>query len=326
MARVVSGMRPTGKLHIGHLNGVLKNWVSLQEDFQCFYFIADFHALTTEYKNPQEIKDNTLNIFAEWLAAGLDPERSILFIQSKVPQHAELHIYFSMITPVSWLERNPTYKEIREELKSRDLSTYGFLGYPVLQAADILVYKGEYVPVGVDQLPHLELTREIARRFNYLYGKVFPEPQAKLTETPKILGIDGRKMSKSFGNAIFIQDPPEELERKVMSMFTDPKRVKRTDPGRPDMCNVFTLHKYYTPSSEVLEIEEGCKKAKIGCVDCKRILAKNMVESLSPMREKVEGYLNKKDLLFDIMNEGCKKARKEAEKVMEEVRGILCLV
>ncbi len=313
-------MRPTGKLHVGHLNGVLENWVKLQDEYECFYFIADFHALTTDYKDPKGIGENTLNIFAEWLSAGLDPERSVLFVQSRVPQHAELHIYFSMITPVSWLERNPTYKEMKEEMKGKDLSTYGFLGYPVLQAADILVYKGEYVPVGVDQLPHLELTREIARRFNYLYGKTFPEPQAKLTETPKILGIDGRKMSKSFGNAIFIQDPPDELKRKVMSMFTDPQRKTRKDPGRPNLCNVFTLHRYYTDPEKVKEIEEECKRAGIGCVDCKRILAENMVAGLSPIREKVMEYLGNLDLLRDIIDEGCKRAEEEAERVMVEVR------
>lgn len=323
MKRVVSGMRPTGSLHLGHLHGVLKNWVDLQKDYQCFYFIADFHALTTEYKKPGNVRDISLEIFAGWLSVGLDPEKSTLFIQSKVPQHAELHLFFSMITPVSWLERNPTYKEMQEELRDRDLSTYGFLGYPVLQAADILVYKGEYVPVGVDQLPHLELSREIARRFNYLYGKIFPEPQPLLAEAPKILGIDGRKMSKSFGNAIYINEDPKELEKKVKVMFTDPQRKRRNDPGRPEICNVFTLHKYYTDSEKVKEIEEECRKAGIGCVDCKKILYENLSRGLEPIRVKMKEYMSHKDDLISMIDEGCKRARVEAEIVMEEVRNAL---
>ena len=326
MKRVVSGMRPTGYMHLGHLHGVMNHWVKLQEEYQCFYFIADLHALTTEYKNPVNIKNLTLDLFAEWLSVGLSPEKSVLFVQSKVPQHAELHVYLSMITPVSWLERNPTYKEMREELKGKDLSTYGFLGYPVLQTADILVYKGEFVPVGQDQLPHLEISREIARRFNYLYGngkKVLPEPQALLTETPKILGVDGRKMSKSFGNAIFIREDPESIKEKIKIMFTDTQRKRRSDPGRPSVCNVFTLHKYYTPEDKVKEIEEECQRAGIGCVDCKKILTENLLRGLAPIREKIFDFLDKKGELMEIMEEGCRKAREEAEKVMAEVKEVI---
>jgi len=239
MDRVVSGMRPTGNLHLGHLHGALKQWLQLQDQYECFYFIADWHALTSEYKDPSLIKESTPEILIDWLAVGLDPEKSTLFLQSWVKEHAELHLLLSMITPIGWLERNPTYKDQQEELKDKDLGTYGFLGYPVLQAADILIYKAKYVPVGKDQLPHLEITREIARRFNYLYGDLFPEPQALLTESPYVPGTDGRKMSKSYNNAIYLSDPPELVAQKISLMFTDPQRGRRTDPGRPELCPVF---------------------------------------------------------------------------------------
>src|SRR5512144_3304701 len=284
--RVVSGMRPTGKLHLGHYHGVLANWLELQSGYECFFFAADWHSLTTEYANTAEIRDNTRDMVLDWLAFGIDPEKSTIFQQSLVPQHAELNLILSMITPVSWLERNPTYKEMQENLTARDLSTFGFLGYPVLMASDIIVYKATRVPVGHDQLPHLEITREITRRFNYLYGEVFPEPTALLTETPKVLGIDGRKMSKSYGNAIFLSESEDETRKKVMSMVTDVQRPRRSDPGEPDRCVAFTLHRLYTSESKRSEIVESCRGAQIGCVDCKKILAQNVVDTLTPFREK----------------------------------------
>jgi tryptophanyl-tRNA synthetase (EC 6.1.1.2) len=268
--RVVSGMRPTGKLHLGHYYGALKNWVPLQDTYECFYFVADWHALTTEYAHPQIIKESIHDMVIDWLALGIHVPKSAIFIQSSLPEHAELHLMFSMITPLSWLERNPTYKEQEQELKDKDIHTHGFLGYPVLQAADILIYKAHKVPVGIDQVPHLELTREIGRRFNFLYREIFPLPDALLTETPKILGIDGRKMSKSYNNALFLSDPPEIIKEKVSQMFTDPDRKRKTDPGNPDICNVFTLHKLYSHHDDVAMINRDCRVAKIGCVECKR--------------------------------------------------------
>jgi tryptophanyl-tRNA synthetase len=261
---ILSGMRPTGPLHIGHLFGALKNWKKLQDEgYNCFYMIADYHALSTEYSNPGKIKEYVEEIAIDFISSGLDPEKSTIFIQSLVPEHTELHLIFSMFVPLGWLERNPVYKEQVEEIYDKDLHTYGFLGYPVLQAADILIYKAELVPIGQDQIPHLELTREIARRFNYLYGYTFPEPQALLTETPKIPGIDGRKMSKSYNNAIYLKDSPEEIKNKVSKMFTDPKRIYRKDPGHPQTCPVFLYHKIFN-ENRVGEIESDCKNATIG--------------------------------------------------------------
>lgn len=295
MKRVLSGMRPTGKLHLGNYLGALKNWVALQDEHECFYFVADWHALTTEYENPKNIKENTLEVAIDWLAAGIDPEESTVFVQSWVKEHAELHLLFSMFVPVSWLERNPTYKEIRQELKNKDLATYGFLGYPVLQAADILMYKAHYVPVGVDQLPHLELTREIARRFNYFYGQCFPEPQPKLTEIPKVPGVDGRKMSKSYNNAIYLADTPEEIWNKLRPMVTDTNRKRKTDPGDPEKCPVFALHIAFTPEEKREEIIEACKNAKFGCIDCKKILYECMMEHIGPVIEKRRYWETKKE-------------------------------
>lgn len=268
--RIVSGMRPTGKLHLGHYHGVLSNWLELQQEFECFFFAADWHSLTTEYANTEGIRDNIRDMVLDWLAFGIDPDKSTVFIQSQVPQHAELNLVLSMITPVSWLERNPTYKEMQENLTTKDLSTFGFLGYPVLMAADIIVYKAARVPVGQDQIPHLELTREIARRFNYLYGEVFPEPSALLTETPKVVGLDGRKMSKSYGNAIFLSDTAEETRKKVMSMVTDAQRPLRSDPGEPDRCVAFTLHSLYVPEEKRSEIVSACRSAQIAAWTVKR--------------------------------------------------------
>ena len=284
--RIVSGMRPTGKLHLGHYHGVLANWRKLQEEFECFFFAADWHSLTTEYENTTGIVENTYEMVLDWLAFGIDPQKSTIFVQSRVPQHAELNLILSMITPVSWLERNPTYKEMQENLSAKDLSTFGFLGYPVLMASDIIVYKAARVPVGHDQLPHLEITREITRRFNYLYGEVFPEPTALLTETPKVLGTDGRKMSKSYGNAIFLSETEEETRKKIMSMVTDVQRPRRTDPGEPDRCVAFTLHSLYVPEEERGRIVKACRGAEIGCVDCKKILAQHVVDELAPFRER----------------------------------------
>ncbi len=318
--RIVSGMRPTGRLHLGHYHGVLSNWLKLQEEFECFFFAADWHSLTTEYENTEGIVENTYEMVLDWLAFGIDTSKSTVFLQSRVPQHAELNLILSMITPVSWLERNPTYKEMRENLSTKDLSTFGFLGYPVLMASDIIVYKATRVPVGQDQLPHLEITREITRRFNYLYGEVFPEPTALLTETPKVLGIDGRKMSKSYGNAIFLSESAEETSKKIMSMVTDTQRPRRTDPGEPDRCVAFTLHRLYTPEEEQARIVKECRGAEIGCVDCKKILAGNVVKELAPFREKRAELASQPELVKQILEEGNLHASTEAAKTMQEVR------
>ncbi|ACM21359.1 tryptophanyl-tRNA synthetase [Geotalea daltonii FRC-32] len=321
--RIVSGMRPTGKLHLGHYHGVLSNWLELQQEFECFFFAADWHSLTTEYANTEGIRDNIRDMVLDWLAFGIDPDKSTVFIQSQVPQHAELNLVLSMITPVSWLERNPTYKEMQENLTTKDLSTFGFLGYPVLMAADIIVYKAARVPVGQDQIPHLELTREIARRFNYLYGEVFPEPSALLTETPKVVGLDGRKMSKSYGNAIFLSDTAEETRKKVMSMVTDAQRPLRSDPGEPDRCVAFTLHSLYVPEEKRSEIVSACRSAQIGCVDCKKILAQCMIDTLAPFRSRREELSEKPDLIDEVLANGAVKAAEEAGKTMTDVRAAL---
>ncbi|MBJ6800218.1 tryptophan--tRNA ligase [Geomonas propionica] len=321
--RIVSGMRPTGKLHLGHYHGVLSNWMELQRNFECFFFAADWHSLTTEYASTDGIQDSITEMVLDWLAFGIDPEQSVIFKQSRVPQHAELNLILSMITPVSWLERNPTYKEMQDNLTTKDLSTFGFLGYPVLMASDIIVYKASRVPVGQDQIPHLEITREIARRFNYLYGEVFPEPAALLTETPKVLGIDGRKMSKSYGNAIFLSDDAEETRKKVMSMVTDTLRPFKRDPGEPDRCVAFTLHSLYVDADKRAEIVEGCRSAQLGCVDCKKILAQAMVDTLAPFREKRVELTEKPGLVDEVLAEGSRKAEVVAKQTMDEARAAL---
>jgi tryptophanyl-tRNA synthetase len=382
-------MRPTGKLHLGHYFGVIKNWIELQRDHETYYMIADWHALTTSYKNTGQIKENIEQVMIDWIALGLDPNKSVLFIQSHVKEELELFLIFSMITPKSWLEWNPTYKDMKYNLLKitdlelsfkggiRDLvkeflaklpykvedfealeenlldtisetfvravfdgilepevlsklnvsrrdfydtDTYGFLGYPVLQAVDILIYKAEAVPVGEDQLPHIELTREIARRFNQLYGEVFPEPKALLTETPRLLGTDGRKMSKSYNNAIYFADSKEEVQQKVMKFFTDPQKLRKGDPGRPHLCPVFFYHKIFTSPEQTKQIEADCKSGALGCVDCKRLMFEGLNAFLEPIREKraqVEGSLKE---LKDIFLEGSERARQTARQTLEEVR------
>ncbi|MBT5471410.1 MAG: tryptophan--tRNA ligase, partial [Nitrospina sp.] len=270
MKRILSGMQPSGRLHLGNYFGALKNWVDLQDDFECFFFIADWHALSSLYEDPRKIKEFSHEVAVDWLSTGLDPEKSTLFLQSKIPEHAELHLILSMMVPVPWLERNPTYKEKQDEIKKVDMSTYGFLGYPVLQTADIVLYRADYVPVGIDQAPHLELSREIVRRFHHLYKKnVFIEPGAKISDIPKLNGLDGRKMSKSYDNAIFLSDNEKEVTKKVKQMLTDPARARRDDPGDPEVCNLYPFHKIYSPQSMQDEVAEGCRSAKIGCGDCK---------------------------------------------------------
>jgi tryptophanyl-tRNA synthetase len=318
--RVFSGLRPTGRIHLGHLVGALNNWVKLQDKYDCFYSIVDWHALTTEYADTREIKRYIFESAVDWFSVGLDPDKSTIFVQSHVVEHAELHLLLSMVVPVPWLERVPSYKEQQKELPDKDLSTYGFLGYPLLQTADIILYKAHYVPVGEDQVPHVELAREIVRRFNNFYGNIFPEPKALLTKIPRLLGLDGRKMSKSYGNFINVSDEPEVIREKVDSMFTDPQRARRKDPGNPDVCNVFSYHKIFSPSSKVLEIENECKKAGIGCTDCKKNFAKTIIQELTPYREKGKELMAKPQQIWDILNEGRDKAKKIASQNMKEVR------
>ncbi|MBW2037682.1 MAG: tryptophan--tRNA ligase [Deltaproteobacteria bacterium] len=318
--RILSGMRPTGPLHLGNLHGALANWKKMQNEYECFFFIADWHALTSDYDATGQIRSYIMEIFKDWLSVGLSPEKCTLFIQSHVKEHAELFLLLSMITPLPWLERNPTYKEQIAELKNKDLSTFGFLGYPVLQAADIIMYKANGVPVGIDQAPHVELTREIARRFNYFYGNVFPIPQTILTETPKILGIDRRKMSKSYNNAIFLSESPEQIKKKVAQMITDPHRARRTDRGNPDVCNVFSFHQIYSDSDTVKQIDRECRKAQIGCVQCKQQMARNLIKALEPIREKRSYYDAHPDVVRAIIEKGTRRARSIARQTMEEVR------
>ena len=318
--RIVSGMRPTGKMHLGHLHGALDNWKRLQNEYECFYFIADWHALTSEYANTGIIKESILDIIIDWISVGLDPDVSTFFIQSHIKEHAELHLFFSMITPLPWLERNPTYKEQLKELSQKDLNTYGFLGYPVLQAADILMYKANGVPVGEDQAPHVELTREIARRFNHLYGQIFPEPDTLLAPTSKLLGIDRRKMSKSYDNAIFLTDTEDEIRAKTSQMITDPQRARRTDPGNPEICNVFSFHEIYTSQDTVDRINAECRKALIGCVECKKLMAENLITALAPIQTKRRELESDMDRVRDIVEKGNSRAKSIAKNTMTEVR------
>jgi tryptophanyl-tRNA synthetase len=316
-------MRSTGKLHLGNYVGALQNWVQMQDHYECFYFIADWHALTTDYADTSKVKENSVDVLLDWLAAGLDPDRCIMFIQSHVPQHAELHLLFSMITPLGWLERVPTYKEQRDNITEKDLGTYGFLGYPVLQAADILIYRGDFVPVGEDQVPHVELTREIARRFNQFYGKpkpVLPEPQPLLTPAAKLPGTDGRKMSKSYGNTILLTDPEPLVRQKLKTMVTDPARVRRSDPGNPDVCPVGDLHKIFSTEETMAKVYEGCRSAGIGCIECKSWAADALVQVLQPMQERRKKYEDNPRLAWDILEAGSAAAGKVADATMKDVR------
>ena len=321
--RVLSGMRPTGKLHLGNYVGALQNWVGMQDQYECYFCVVDWHALTTDYADTSRVKENSLEVAFDWLAAGLDPEKSVLFLQSHVPAHAELHLLLSMITPLGWLERVPTYKEQRENIKDKDLGTYGFLGYPVLQAADILVYKADCVPVGEDQVAHVELTREIARRFNSYYGgtnAVFPEPQTLVTLAAKLPGTDGRKMSKSYGNTIMLADPEPVVRQKLKTMVTDPARVRRSDPGNPDVCPVGDLHKIFSSKETMAKVYEGCRSAGIGCIECKSWAADALVQLLNPMQERRKKFEENPRLAWDILEAGSERARQVTGETMKRVR------
>jgi tryptophanyl-tRNA synthetase len=316
-------MRPTGKLHLGNYVGALENWVRMQDEYDCFFCVVDWHALTTDYADTSCLKENSLEVVFDWLAAGLDPERSVLFLQSQVPAHAELHLLLSMITPLGWLERVPTYKEQRENIKDKDLGTYGFFGYPVLMAADILVYKAGVVPVGEDQVAHVELARELARRFNSMYQPVFPEPQTLLTPAAKLPGTDGRKMSKSYGNTIMLADAEPVVRQKLKTMVTDPARVRRSDPGNPDVCPVGDLHKIFSGKETMAKVYEGCRSAGIGCIECKTWAADSLVELLNPMQERRKKFEDNPQLAWDILEAGTEKARKASGATMRDVRAAM---
>ena len=318
--RVLSGMQPSGLMHLGNLLGAVENWKTLQTQHECFFFVADWHALSTNYADTSRLKEFTQELLMDWLAAGIDPDRATVFIQSSVPEHAILHLLLSMIIPIPWLERNPTYKEKQEEIRERDLSTYGFLGYPVLQSADILLYKPDFVPVGKDQLPHLELTREVARRFNSLYTPVFTEPKEHLTQFPKVLGTDGRKMSKSYGNTINVSDSEPEVRQKLKTMVTDPARIRRTDKGNPDVCPVYDFHKIFSSEDVRKQVDTDCRTAAIGCIDCKRQVADAMVKRLSPIWERRAALTAHPGQIKEIVESGRQRASTMASKTMAEVK------
>lgn len=321
MKRVLSGMRPTGKLHFGHYHGVLANWLALQESYECFFFVADWHALTTDYANPSGIKENSLQMVIDWMSVGIDPLKSTIFRQSAVKEHAELLVLLGMITPLPWLERNPTYKEQLQEIKDKDLHTYGFLGYPVLQTADIIIYKANKVPVGIDQAPHVELSREITRRFNNFYGEVFPEPETLLTSAPKVLGTDGRKMSKSYNNSIFLSDPPAEVEKKILGMMTDTARKRRTDAGNPEVCPLYlTFHVLYSDEKTKAWVNEGCTTAGIGCTECKRSVIPKVLATLEPIQKKRAELERDPGAVKEILDRGALRAAQAASGTMKEVR------
>nr|WP_311732242.1 tryptophan--tRNA ligase [Silvibacterium bohemicum] len=340
--RVLSGMRPTGKLHLGNYMGALYNWVRLQHEYECYFFIADWHALTTDYSDVSKLPENTREVALDFLAAGLDPEKCVLFVQSAVKQHAELHLLFSMITPLGWLERVPSYKDQQEQLKEKDLATYGFLGYPLLQSADILIYQPDFVPVGQDQVAHVELTREVARRFNQFYPKrltaefnvgvlpavdipILPEPKVLLTPSPKLPGTDGRKMSKSYGNTVLLSDPEPIVRQKLKPMVTDPARVRRSDPGNPEVCPVFDLHKVFSSAETQAKAREGCTTAGIGCIECKSWVADAIVAELAPIQERRHHYESNPSVVKEILHAGNLRAMARAEQTMLEVRSAMGL-
>ena len=322
--RVLSGMRPTGRLHLGNYVGALENWVRLQDEYESFCFVADWHALTTDYDSGSRFHESAIQVAIDYLAAGLDPERTTMFLQSSVLEHAELHLLFSMVTPLGWLERVPSYKEMQENV-DHDINTYGFLGYPVLQSADILLYKAVAVPVGEDQVAHVELTREIARRFNRIYSDVFPEPKALLTATPKLPGTDGRKMSKSYGNTIALGDSPDVVKKSLMTMMTDPARKRRSDPGNPEICPVFDYHKVFSDEKRLREVDQGCRSAGIGCVECKSWLFEGHQEKLGPIYERRVHYEKNTREVLDVLKKGTERAASVARETMAEVRGAMRL-
>lgn len=317
---VLSGLRPTGRVHLGNYFGAVKNWVELQDRHPCFFFVADWHALTSDYADPSKVHQATFDAVADWMAAGLDPARCVIFLQSEVKEHAELHLLLSMVVPLPWLERVPTFKDQQAQLEDKDLNTYGFLGYPLLQTADIIVYRAGYVPVGEDQASHLELSREIVRRFNNFYGDVFPEPQPLFTATPKVPGLDGRKMSKSYGNTIGLTASADEIRALVMTMFTDPNRVRRSDPGNPDICNLFQFHKLFSDDATIARVDHECRTAQIGCVQDKKLLTDIIIDRLAPIRARREEIDRNPHLVWDALREGNRKARERAVETMELVR------
>ena len=323
--RVLSGIQPTGRLHLGNLIGAIENWVKLQDKYECFFFLADLHALTTAYDSTQNLKGDIKEAAIDLLSAGLDPKKSVIFKQSDLPEHSELHLLLSMVIPVPWLERVPTYKSKIEELKGKDLGTYGFLGYPVLQAADILIYRADLVPVGQDQLPHIELTREIARRFNYFYGEVFPEPRDLLTEFPVLPGLDGRKMSKSYGNTIAISDPPETINKKVSTMVTDPARVKKEDKGHPEVCSVYSFYQVFA-KARADTVAGECREAERGCVQCKKELAKVLVDYLAPIHQKRKEFEKDPAKLDRVLKDGAGRARGVASQSLEDAKKAMGLI
>ncbi|HEY3057277.1 MAG TPA: tryptophan--tRNA ligase [Thermoanaerobaculia bacterium] len=317
---VLSGLRPTGRVHLGNYFGAIRNWVRLQDLYRCYFFIADWHALTSDYADPSNIRQSTFDAVADWLAAGLDPKKSTLFLQSAIKQHAELHLLLSMVTPLPWLERVPTFKDQQAQIEDKDLNTYGFLGYPLLQTADIIIYRANHVPVGEDQASHLELSREIVRRFNNFYGEVFPEPQPLFTATPKVPGLDGRKMSKSYNNTIGLTAGADEIRALTMTMFTDPNRIRRKDPGNPDICNLFQFHRLFSDEATIARIDHECRTAQIGCVDDKKLIAEIMIEELRPIRERREEIDRDPQIVWDVLRDGNERARERAEETMKLVR------
>jgi tryptophanyl-tRNA synthetase len=320
---VLSGLRPTGRVHLGNYFGAIRNWVRLQDSYRCYFFIADWHALTSDYADPSNVRQSTFDAVADWLAAGLDPKKSTLFLQSAIKQHAELHLLLSMVTPLPWLERVPTFKDQQAQIEDKDLNTFGFLGYPLLQTADIIIYRASHVPVGEDQASHLELSREIVRRFNNFYGEVFPEPQPLFTATPKVPGLDGRKMSKSYNNTIGLTASADEIRALAMTMFTDPNRIRRKDPGNPDICNLFQFHRLFSDEATIARVDHECRTAQIGCVDDKRLIAEIMIEKLRPIRERREEIDRDPQIVWDVLREGNEHARERAEETMKLVRGAM---